>query len=167
VLNFSLSPSGGEGGVRGMVGANTEKKRKSLTENRERAKSMRHEPVNTEKLFWFEVRSRKLGGFKFKRQVLIGKYIVDFACLEERLIVELDGLLHADRTQCDANRDDVLRMLGYRVLRFTNDEVGDDFAGVLATVLTLCGTAPPHPDPLPRWGRGNVEYCLTHWVAPL
>jgi len=128
-----------------MVGANTEKKRKSLTENRERAQSMRREPVNTEKLFWFEVRRRKLGGFKFKRQVLIGKYIVDFVSLEERLMVELDGPLHADRTQYDANRDEVLRMLGYRVVRFTNDEVGDDFAGVLVTILHALRDGAPSP----------------------
>ena len=131
--------------MRGMVGANTEKKRKSLTENRERAQSMRREPVNTEKLFWFEVRRRKLGGFKFKRQVLIGKYIVDFVSLEERLMVELDGPLHADRTQYDANRDEVLRMLGYRVVRFTNDEVGDDFAGVLVTILHALRDGAPSP----------------------
>jgi len=128
-----------------MVGANTEKKRKSLTENRERAKSMRHEPVNTEKLFWFEVRSRKLGGFKFKRQVLIGKYIADFVCSEEKLIVELDGPLHADRMRYDAIRDKALLERGYRVLRFTNNEVGDDFAGVLVTILEALRGGAPSP----------------------
>jgi len=126
-----------------MVGAGTEKKRDALAVNCDRAKQMRHEPVQAEKLFWSEIRNRKLGGFKFKRQVPLGPYIVDFVCLDENLIVELDGPLHNDRTQYDANRDALLRELGYRVLRFTNDDVGGDFAGVLATILhALRGGAP-------------------------
>jgi len=126
-----------------MVGASTEKKRDELAVNRDRAKEMRHEPVQAEKLFWSEVRNRKLGGFKFKRQVPIGRYIVDFACLGEMLVVELDGPLHDERAGYDANRDALLRELGYRVLRFTNDDVGGDFAGVLATILhALRGGAP-------------------------
>ena len=126
-----------------MVGAGTEKKRDAQVVNRTRAKRMRHEPVQAEKLFWSEIRNRKLGGFKFKRQVPLGPYIVDFVCLDENLVVELDGPLHNDRTQYDANRDALLRELGYRVLRFTNDDVGGDFAGVLATILhALRGGAP-------------------------
>jgi very-short-patch-repair endonuclease len=126
-----------------MVGASTEKKRDALAINRDRAKQMRHTPVSTEKLFWSEIRNRKLGGFKFKRQVPLGPYIVDFVCLDENLVVELDGPLHNDRTQYDANRDALLRQLGYRVLRFANDDVGGDFAGVLATILhALRGGAP-------------------------
>jgi len=126
-----------------MVGAGTEKKRDALAVNRNRAKQMRHEPVQAEKLFWSEIRNRKLGGFKFKRQVPLGPYIVDFVCLDENVIVELDGPLHNDRTQYDANRDALLRELGYRVLRFANDDVGGDFAGVLATILhALRGGAP-------------------------
>jgi very-short-patch-repair endonuclease len=101
---------------------------------------------STEKLFWSEVRNRKLGGFKFKRQVLIDRYIVDFVCLDEKLIVELDGPLHDGRVRYDANRDEVLRKLGYRVLRFTNNEVGSDFAGVLVTILQqLRGGTTPSP----------------------
>jgi len=128
-----------------MVGASTEKKRDALAVNRNRAKEMRHEPVQTEKLFWSEVRNRKLGGFKFKRQVPLGPYIVDFVCLDEKLIVELDGPLHNARTEYDANRDEALRQLGYRVLRFTNDDVGGDLAGVLATILHTLQGGPPSP----------------------
>jgi very-short-patch-repair endonuclease len=128
-----------------VVGASTEQKRNALADNRRRARQMRHEPVNTEKLFWPEVRNRKLGGFKFKRQVLIGGYIVDFVCLDEKLIVELDGPLHAERTEYDRNRDAVLRKLGYRVLRFTNDDVGGDFAAVLVTILQFLRGGAPSP----------------------
>ena len=128
-----------------MVGANTERKRSALALNRNRAKEMRHEPVQTEKLFWSEVRNRKLGGYKFKRQVPIGAYIIDFVCLDEKLIIELDGPLHNERTGYDANRDEALRTLGYRVLRFTNNDVGGDFAGVLVTVLHALRGGTPSP----------------------
>lgn len=55
---------------------------------------MRRSPVVNEKSFWLEVRDRKLGGFKFRRQVPIGPYIADFVCVEKMVIVELDGPLH-------------------------------------------------------------------------
>ncbi len=126
-----------------MVGAFTERKREALTENRKRAKEMRHAPVNTEKLFWSEVRNRKLGGFKFKRQVPIAGYIVDFVCLEEKLIVELDGPLH--RAGYHVIRDARLRRLGYRMLRFTNDEVCGDFAFVCAIILHSLRGGTPSP----------------------
>ncbi len=61
-----------------MVTQTRKSETKSLSLNRSRAREMRHKPVSTEELFWSEVRNRKLGGFKFKRQVLIGPYIVDF-----------------------------------------------------------------------------------------
>jgi very-short-patch-repair endonuclease len=114
-----------------MVRIGTEIQRKSKTLNRSRAKDMRHEPVQFEKLMWSELRNRKLGGYKFKRQVLIGRYIADFACLERKLIVELDGPHHAERLTYDAARDRYLKSQGYKVLRFTNDEAGWDFATTL------------------------------------
>lgn len=73
--------------------------------NRQRARAMRHKPVEIEKLFWWEVRNRKLAGYKFKRQVLIGPYIADFVCLEHRLVVELDGPFHAAKQAYDERRD--------------------------------------------------------------
>jgi very-short-patch-repair endonuclease len=129
-----------------MVGEITDKKREALAVNRSRAQQMRHTPVSTEKLFWSEVRNRKLGGFKFKRQVLIGPYIADFVCLEQKLIVELDGPLHANRATYDAARDEFLEKAGYRVLRFSNSDIGDDFGTILAIVLrTLQGVDTPSP----------------------
>jgi very-short-patch-repair endonuclease len=128
-----------------VVGEFTCKKRDTLAVNRERAKRMRHKPVAMEKLFWAEVRNRKLGGFKFKRQVLIGSYIVDFLCVEERLIVELDGPFHADRAAYDETRDAFLREQGYCVERFANSEVGADFDIVLSTVLHLLRGGTPSP----------------------
>ena len=96
---------------------------------------MRHTPVATEKLFWSMIRDRKLEGFKFKRQFLIDPYIVDYACLEKRLIVELDGDLHGDQIGYDEARDAFLRRRGYRILRFMNGEVAEDLGRVLETIL--------------------------------
>jgi very-short-patch-repair endonuclease len=96
---------------------------------------MRHAPVATEKLFWSMIRDRKLEGFKFKRQFLIDPYIVDYICLEKKLIVELDGDLHGERIGYDEARDAFLRGKGYRVLRFMNGEVSEDLGRVLETIL--------------------------------
>jgi very-short-patch-repair endonuclease len=106
---------------------------------------MRRKPVTMEALFWSEIRNRKLGGFKFKRQFLMGRYIVDFVCVEQKLIVELDGPFHADRGAYDEARDAFLRGLGYRVLRFANDYTAEDIAIVLLTVRRALETSSPSP----------------------
>ncbi len=131
--------------MRRMVSDTTAKGRRSLTENRTRARKMRHKPVTMEKLFWSEVRNRKLGGYKFKRQFLIGPYIVDFVCVEHKLIVELDGPFHAARSAYDAARDAFLEARGFRVLRFANDYAADDIGIVLVTVQNALDTSTPSP----------------------
>ncbi|MBI3703435.1 MAG: endonuclease domain-containing protein [Rhizobiales bacterium] len=138
-----------------MVRPDTTKMRQSLDLNRSRAKEMRHEPVAAEELFWDRVRNRRLGGCKFKRQVLIGSYIADFVCIEKKLIVELDGPFHAKHKGYDAARDAYLKNLGYRVLRFTNDEFASDLPATLLIVQHTLDTAAPSPCPLPQRGRGN------------
>jgi very-short-patch-repair endonuclease len=102
--------------------------------NRDRAKQMRHEPVAAEAIFWRFVRNRQLGGFKFRRQYPIGSYIADFVCVEEKLIVELDGALHEGRQAYDAKRDAYLWRQGYRVLRFQNEDFSGDVASTLRTI---------------------------------
>jgi very-short-patch-repair endonuclease len=96
---------------------------------------MRREPRFAEKLLWEELRDRKLGGYKFKRQHLLGNYIVDGVCLKEKLIVELDGGIHKLRQADDAVREAILRVRGFRVLRFTNEDVIQDLPAVLQTIL--------------------------------
>ena len=117
-------------------------RRASLSINRERARAMRCKPVELEKIFWSEVRNRKLGGYKFKRQFLIGRYIVDFVCVEKRLIVELDGPFHAMRQTYDTERDAFLNAQGYRVLRFPNSYAADDIGIVLLTVKNALAPSP-------------------------
>jgi very-short-patch-repair endonuclease len=131
--------------VRGMVTEKTVDQRKAQSVNRERARTMRTSPVAMEQLFWSEVRNRKLGGYKFKRQHLIGHYIVDFVCLEHRLVVELDGPFHAERAEYDARRDGFLQAQGYRVLRFPNSYAADDIGIVLLTVKHALDTGAPSP----------------------
>ncbi|MBN8595529.1 MAG: endonuclease domain-containing protein [Anaerolineae bacterium] len=97
---------------------------------------MRHQPTPAEDHLWQYLRGRRLNGAKFRRQHAIGPFIVDFVCIEERLIVEVDGLIHEqpDQQDRDGNRQAHLEGLGYRVLRFTNDEVLQSAQAVLAVI---------------------------------
>ena len=135
-----------------MVTANTISGRKSRVPQRAHARTMRRVSTDTERKFWYLVRDRRLGGHKFKRQFLIGRYIVDFVCLESSLIVELDGGQHADQTSYDTTRDAFLKARGFRVLRFWNTEFLTNQDGVLETLLCQL-EAPPHPAPLPQQGE--------------
>nr|WP_246161704.1 endonuclease domain-containing protein [Segnochrobactrum spirostomi] len=87
-----------------------------------------------EQRLWAHLRDRRLGGYKFVRQMPIGRYVADFACRERRLIVEVDGWQHAE-SRGDRVRDEALRVQGYRVLRFWNDEVSREMENVLETIL--------------------------------
>ncbi len=120
------------------------------------ARSMRHMPTDAEKTFWWQVRDRRTAGFKFKRQYLVGSYIVDFVCLERKLVIELDGGQHAQQELYDRRRDMVLRSRGFRVMRFWNDEVLTNMDGVIDGILSALEGA-PHPNPLPHLGRGQAS----------
>jgi very-short-patch-repair endonuclease len=126
---------------------------------RTQARRMRRDPVYVERLFWTHIRDRKLAGFKFKRQHPIGSYIADFVCLEQKLIVELDGGIHRLKAESDAVRDAVLQTQGYRVLRFTNAEVLGDVPTVLMIIRHALQSAAPSPQPSPplRGGEGVQE----------
>jgi adenine-specific DNA-methyltransferase len=79
-----------------------------------------------ERLLWARLRQRELDGFKFRRQHPIGRFIVDFVCIEARVVVEIDGGQHAERRLRDEARTAWLNGRGYRVLRFWNNEVLQD-----------------------------------------
>ncbi|WP_291636556.1 DUF559 domain-containing protein [Bosea sp. (in: a-proteobacteria)] len=87
-----------------------------------RARTMRREPTETERKLWHLLRDRRFSGFKFRRQVQIGRYIVDFVCPAKRLIVEVDGGQHAESAY-DAARDAWLIAQGFRVRRFWNADI--------------------------------------------
>jgi len=100
------------------------------------------------------LRSRRLRQLKFRRQLPISGYIVDFVCLEEKVIVEVDGGQHNDRQVQDARRTAVLEKSGFRVLRFWNNEVLEKLDSVLEEILRAV-EAPPSPQPSPASGRGG------------
>ena len=110
--------------------------------------------THAEVVLWKVLRSRSLSGTKFRRQVPYGPYILDFAVLAEKLIIEIDGDTHAtpDGIAHDAARTAWLELRGWRILRFTNPEVRANLDGVLAAILIALNPN-PHPSPLPT-GEG-------------
>lgn len=120
-------------------------RRKTKATNRTRARTMRRKPVAAEKIFWSEVRDRRLGGYKFKRQYLVGNYIADFVCLERKLIIELDGAFHPERAAYDEKRDEFLRTRGFSVMRIRNEDLAGDISGFLVTILHMLESSPSPP----------------------
>ena len=90
--------------------------------------------TEAEHKLWQELRDRRLDRIKFRRQVPIGKYIADFVCLEARLIIEIDGSQHAD-SESDKSRGAELAAIGFRVLRFWNDDVLKEMDSVCDTII--------------------------------
>ena len=104
------------------------------SELRLHAKTLRKQSTDSEQRLWYYLRASRLG-FKFKRQVPIGRYIVDFVCIEKRLIIELDGGQHLDNQSYDMARTAWLNTHGFKVLRFWNNEVLQDTASVIEVIL--------------------------------
>jgi Uncharacterized protein conserved in bacteria len=104
----------------------------------ERARQLRRDATAAERKLWSHLRNRQLVGLKFRRQVPIGRCIVDFACVEAKVVVEVDGSQHAD-SAADRARDSALRAKGYRVVRVWNNEVMETIEGVLAVIAGTCG----------------------------
>ena len=99
-----------------------------------RAKRLRRESTDTEKHLWYHLRANRLG-FKFKRQVPIGCYIIDFVCMEKRLIIELDGGQHLDNEVYDTKRTHWLNNQGFQVLRFWNNDVLKQTESIIEMIL--------------------------------
>jgi very-short-patch-repair endonuclease len=118
-------------------------------------------PADAEAKLWARLRSRQLCGFKFRRQYPIGGFITDFCCFEQRLVVELDGGQHAERTQADQSRSDVLTRHGYRVLRFWDNEVMKNIDEVLQRIVEALSNPninlkpSPVPSPIGRGSKGK------------
>jgi len=95
---------------------------------------MRRDSTDAERRLWSYLRGRQLENFKFRRQHPIGPFIVDFCCIEKKLVIELDGGQHLDDQQYDARRTNLLAQSGYRVVRFWNGDVLSNIAGVLEQI---------------------------------
>ena len=107
------------------------------------AQALRQNQTSAEGLLWHYLRNKQLGGYKFRRQQPIGPYVADFACLPEKLLIELDGGQHADPNAPDEQRDQFLRQQGYRVLRFWNNAVFADCFSVLESIYAALTYHPP------------------------
>ena len=117
------------------------------------ARAMRATPTEAERKLWWHLRHRiSTPGTHFRRQVRISRYIVDFACLSHRLLIEIDGSQHGERIAYDKARTRWLESRGYRVVRFWNGDVLRDSDGVLRTFWRML-SEPPHPGPPPQGGR--------------
>jgi very-short-patch-repair endonuclease len=124
--------------VRGGLLMNEEKRHHIQPELLERARSLRKDQTSAETKLWTILRNRQLQGFKFRRQQPIGRFIVDFYCSENKLVVEIDGDTHAERKEYDTNRTQWLENEGYQVIRFTNDEVLTNLENVALEILSHC-----------------------------
>lgn len=103
----------------------------------QKARELRDNLTDAERKLWTKIRRKQLEGYRFRRQHPIGPFIVDFVCLEAKLVIEVDGGQHADPEEArrDVGRTQWLRNEGYRVLRFWNNELLQNSAGVLQTIL--------------------------------
>ena len=119
------------------------------------ARHLRRHATDVERKLWYQIRDKQIEGFRFRRQRPIGKFIVDFICLEAKLIIELDGGQHATAVTEDEKRTAFLEASGYRVLRFWNNEVIENMEGVLAHLLEALLLTRVDPTPaLPLAGEG-------------
>ena len=99
------------------------------------AVDLRKNQTNAENILWFNIRNRKLNNIKFKRQVPIGKYIVDFANMQKKLVIELDGSQHIDNFHYDEERTKYLNSIDYTVIRSFDNDVIKNINTVLEVIL--------------------------------
>jgi very-short-patch-repair endonuclease len=117
---------------------------------RQFARKMRAEPTDAERVLWQRLRHDfALIGSHFRRQALVGPFIVDFASRKAKLVIELDGGQHEWQQASDAQRTRYIEAAGYRVLRFWNHDVLGNLEGVLSEIQRVL---PPTPDPSPQGG---------------
>ena len=117
---------------------------------RQFARQMRAQPTDAERVLWQRLRHDiALVGSHFRRQALVGPFIVDFASRRAKLVVELDGGQHEWQQASDARRTRHIEDAGYRVLRFWNHDVLGNLEGVLSEIQRAL---PPTPDPSPQGG---------------
>ena len=126
------------------------------------ARNLRKNPTEAEKILWQRLRNRQLEGFKFRRQQILGSYVVDFVNFERKLVIELDGSQHAVEKERDWKRDRWLQTQGFEVVRYWNNEVFENMAGVLETIRARLLAALPLPPPTSpsRWGRVRGQKLL-------
>src|SRR3990167_6671967 len=126
-----------------------------------RARNLRRGQTRAEAYLWQALRDRRLGGWKWRRQVPCGPFIADFLCIEAGLVVELDGGQHGEAISYDARRTAYLAQRGLREIRFWNSTGLEARSDVCDAIYAACGAdAPslrsPSPCPLPQVGEEEV-----------
>ena len=122
------------------------------------ARDMRTNPTNAERILWRELRGEKAGAY-FRRQHVLGNFIVDFVSLDHRLVIEVDGDIHDYQQAEDALRTRWLEETSFHVLRFRNDEVMNQLSGVVERIKQAIDARPAlrsAPDPPQRGGQGGA-----------
>ena len=116
-----------------------------MSQTRKRARQLRRDGTDAERLFWSKVRDRQLHNAKFRRQHPIGPYVADFVCLRHRLVIELDGGQHNSDPTKEAERTRFIEAEGFRVLRFWNNEALENLDGVLEAIALALERDTPSP----------------------
>jgi very-short-patch-repair endonuclease len=122
-------------------------------------RDMRKNMTEPERKLWSVVRNRQIGDAKFRKQTWLGSYLVDFYCADVRLVVEVDGDSHAHQQDYDARRTAWLEREGFKVIRFSNDDVMRNLDGVVEMIRDALAPSPSHsaapsgPLPLPQGGE--------------
>ncbi|MDF0487790.1 endonuclease domain-containing protein [Sphingomonas sp. H39-1-10] len=123
-------------------------------------RAARRDMTESEKRLWSAIRNRKLANAKFRKQTWLGEFLVDFYCAEAKLAVEVDGDSHAHQQVYDERRTSWLEAEGFRVIRFSNNEVMTNLEGVADAIRAALAPSPSHsaspsgPLPLPQGGEG-------------
>jgi very-short-patch-repair endonuclease len=131
----------------------------SMASTVQMARRLRRNQTDAERILWFRLRDRRLGGWKFRRQMLLNGFVVDFCCPDAKVVIEIDGGQHVARREQDARRTANLEASGYLLLRFWNNEVMRNVEGVLQSILSTLNqhtSEPPHPTPLPCGEREHA-----------
>jgi len=109
---------------------------------KEKARELRKNQTDAEKLLWHHLRNRRMAGYKFRRQHSIPPYIVDFVCIDKKLILEIDGGQHSLNKEEDNKRTAYLESKGFKVFRFWNNQVSNETESVLEVIKSMLESAP-------------------------
>ncbi len=128
---------------------------------KQRSRQLRKSMTDAERHLWVKIRMKQLKGYQFYRQKPIGDYIVDFFCPRAKLVIEVDGSQHSsdEMTEYDRIRDEHIRSLGLRVLRFTNTEVLTNIEGIIESIIENMQEIPLSP-PFTKGGKQYMRVLL-------
>ncbi|MDB4948689.1 MAG: hypothetical protein JWM27_1338 [Gemmatimonadetes bacterium] len=126
---------------------NEKRMRGTSAEIREAARRLRHQATPAERVLWDALRDRQVDGLRFRRQHPVDRFVLDFYCPSVRLVIELDGGIHAEQLERDAARDAALRALGCHVIRIPNEAVFRNLPAVLRRISITATALGSHEEP--------------------